>query len=52
MIEIIPEQIEFSSGLPVVIGNTDYKEFERRLIRIGFARRREKRNCKEDEKYR
>ena len=34
MIKIIPEQIEFSPALPVVIGNTDYQEFERRLIRI------------------
>lgn len=31
---ILPEQIELHPGLPVVIGNTDYQEFERRRIRI------------------
>lgn len=34
MIKIIPEQIELRPELPQVIGNTDYQEFEKRLIRI------------------
>lgn len=34
MIKIIPEQMELRPELPVVIGNVDYQEFERRMIRI------------------
>ena len=34
MLKIIPEQMELHPKLPVVIGNMDYQEFERRLIRV------------------